>query len=153
MNRTSLIILICAAFLLTIPACTQTTDLGFTCEMTKPDCDGVPEGEECPTVNIDPSKATDSELGYPTVDYLAKGVAECDDLICLRSRNRRYEDTASVAMGYCTAPCQTDADCSPDFEGKKNTLVCKQIEPEVGTDEELSQAKYCVLPETIVTEE
>lgn len=147
MNRTSLAVLLCAATLSTLVACSQTTDLGFTCEMTKqaPGCEG--EEQDC-TVNIDPADITDTELGYPTLDYLAEGVAECDDLICLRSRNRSYDDTSSAAMGYCTAPCQDDADCSPDFEGKKNTLKCKQLLNENGA----SQAKYCVLPETMVAQ-
>lgn len=147
MNRTSLAVPFCAAALLTLAACSQTTDLGFTCEMTKqaPGCEG--EEQDC-TVNIDPADITDPALGYPTLDYLAEGVAECDDLICLRSRNRHYGDTASAAMGYCTAPCQDDADCSPDFEGKKNTLVCKQLLNEGGA----SEARYCVLPETISAE-
>lgn len=141
MKRTSLLASLGAAALLTLSACSLTTDLGFTCEMTKQKADC--EGENC-TENIDPAEITDGELGYPAIDYLAEGVAECDDLICLRSRNRRYDDTSSAAMGYCTAPCQDDDDCTPDFEGKKNTLVCKQLLNEGGA----SQSKYCVLPET-----
>jgi hypothetical protein len=118
--------------------------------MTGPKCEGVPAGEECPIVNLSPDKVTDPELGYPILDYVSEGVAECDDLVCLRSRNRRYEDTTAAAMGYCTAPCQTNDDCSPDFEGKKKTLVCKQLRPEgvSGMEEQDTQAKYCVLPET-----
>jgi hypothetical protein len=139
----SLMLLTLSAALL-LPACTQTTDLGFTCEMTKQKADCT--GDDC-AENIDPKEITDAEKGYPTIDYIAEGVAECDDLVCLRSRNRRYEDTETAAMGYCTAPCQNDDDCTPDYNGDKHTLTCKQLLGENGTA--TSQAKYCVLPETV----
>ena len=130
-----------AALSLSSAACTQTTDLGIGCEMTKqaPDC----TGDEC-TVPIDPASITDAERGYPIMDYIAQGVAECDDLVCMRSRYRKYEDTETVAMGYCSAPCQNDDDCSPDYNGDKHTLTCRQLLGDTGQ----SQAKYCVLPAT-----
>lgn len=128
------------ACLLALSACTQTTDLGFTCEMTKQKADCT--GDDC-TEPIDPASITDPALGYPTMDYIAEGVAECDDLVCLRSRNREYpDDTEKVAMGYCSAPCINDDDCSPDWEGKKHKLTCRQL---LGETESTSQAKYCVL--------
>ena len=146
MMRSSLVALLCAAMLPNLAACTQTTDLGIECKMTKqkPGC----EGDDC-SINIDPADVTDEALGYPTLDYIAEGAADCDDLLCLRSRNRKYDDAETAAMGYCTAPCHEDADCSPDWEGNSpSQLVCKQLLNESGAVDEEAQAKYCVLPET-----
>lgn len=149
MMRSSLVALLCAALLPNLAACTQTTDLGYPCEMSKQKS-GC-EGDDCATF-IERSEVTDMDLGYPTLDYIAEGAAGCDDLLCLRSRNRRYEEGSKpedVAMGYCTAPCHEDADCSPDWEGnEKSDLVCKQLLNESGEVDKESQAKYCVRPET-----
>ena len=137
------------------PGCTPSTDLGQTCKMTKPP----------PTEGGEPVEIDESEVGNTSVDYVALGSAECDDLVCIRtaSSNNPPND-AGKARGYCTAPCIDETNCEYDYLGGRNKLTCarlllseefikalQQEDPE--TFERVfgssASAKYCILPRQV----
>ena len=95
------------AALLVAAACPASTDLGASCRLTK----ACGDGGSCV---VKPSELTD-----PGVDYLSLDSTECDES-CLRTAGSDVADGgAEVAMGYCTRPCRTDAECGP--------LACEQL--------------------------
>lgn len=117
MPRILLPALLLAALVGGAVGCQAKTDLAQTCKMTRPDPDGN-------TQEIEEAKLSD-----PTIDYVALGAAECDDLVCIRSANtdRNPEHENGGGRGYCTRPCIDDADCNPDFQGNEGTLVCARL--------------------------
>ncbi|MFN7131361.1 MAG: adventurous gliding motility lipoprotein CglC [Myxococcales bacterium] len=132
-------------------ACQLKTDLAQPCKMTRPDENGKPQEIEA------------AKLKDPTIDYVALGAAECDDLVCIRSArtDQNPENEASGGRGYCTRPCIDDADCQFDYQGNEGRLKCerllldqafldqlKQSDPEAyeqafGSD---TASRYCVFP-------
>jgi hypothetical protein len=129
-------------------ACTVERDLGQTCKMTRPDPDGGV------------ALALEAErVSNPNLDYISFGAAECDDQVCLRtSRSANPEHEQGTARGYCSAPCIEASDCEPDFTGKKGTMRCEQVLPDLeqmkkddpqAYEETFgagASTRYCVLP-------
>ena len=98
-----LVILLSAALLAT--GCTVTTDLGKPCVLKK-------------TVGTEVVSILQSELGTGQ-DYIAFGITECDDLICVRDADEPFlaepEDPNQprrTAVGYCSRACIEGSDAS-----------------------------------------
>ena len=98
-----LVILLSAALLAT--GCTVTTDLGKPCVLKK-------------TVGTEVVSILQSELGTGQ-DYIAFGITECDDLICVRDADEPFlEEPADpnqprrTAVGYCSRACIEGSDAS-----------------------------------------
>ncbi len=105
-----------ALVLVVLAACAAKTDIGQTCDMTKPNANG----------GVSP--VPDSAVSNNTLDYVSLGSTVCDDMICLRSRGDG--NPASVngnARGSCTAACLSDKDCSPDYQGNSGTYTCAAL--------------------------
>jgi hypothetical protein len=105
-----LVILLSAALLAT--GCTVTTDLGKQCTLKKTVVTRDTNG------TITEKKVVDilqSELG-PGQDYIAFGVTECEDLICVRDTQAPLlpdnPDNPPKALGYCSRACIEGADAS-----------------------------------------
>ncbi|HLL04702.1 MAG TPA: adventurous gliding motility lipoprotein CglC [Myxococcaceae bacterium] len=108
-----LVILLSAALLAT--GCTVTTDLGKPCVLKKTqevrDTNGIVTGTEVVSI-------LQSELGTGQ-DYIAFGITECDDLICVRDADEPFlEEPADpnqprrTAVGYCSRACIEGSDAS-----------------------------------------
>ncbi|HEX8702031.1 MAG TPA: adventurous gliding motility lipoprotein CglC [Myxococcaceae bacterium] len=105
-----LVILLSAALLAT--GCTVTTDLGKPCVLKKTQV--VPGGNgETEVVDILQSEITTGQ------DYIAFGITECDDLICVRDADEPFlEEDPDLskprrqAVGYCSRACIEGSDAS-----------------------------------------
>lgn len=122
-------------------ACRASTDLGVTCKMT-----GV----------------TPEKVQNPGIDYIALGSAECDDLVCIRTAgSANPTNGAGEAHGYCTKSCIDSTDCSPDYQGGNNKLVCQRLLLDQAFLDQFKQrdpkgyeatfgsgasSRYCILP-------
>lgn len=131
-----------------LSACAK-TDLGLPCTLTQPCSTG--------TCSIPPSAVENR-----SIDYVALGAAECDNFVCIRTtRSANPENQATAARGYCTSPCIDAQDCSPDYNGKSNKMICDRIvfdeafldRLKKDSPEEYEQilgngisSKYCILP-------
>lgn len=75
------------------------------------------------TYVISPGKVSNER-----VDYIALGSVDCTDLVCLRTAgSANPANTADEAWGYCSSPCIDKTNCSPDYQGKDNKLVCQRL--------------------------
>ncbi len=133
-------------------ACKATTDLGSTCTLTTP-CSSS-------TCAVTPDKVSNT-----SVDYIALGSAVCDNLVCIRTAGSANPDnTASEARGYCTNSCTDNSDCSPDYQGNGDKLVCQRLLLDQAFLDALKQSNpteyeqvfgngasstYCILPSSV----
>jgi hypothetical protein len=116
-----LVILLSAALLAT--ACTVTTDLGHPCVLRKTQV--VKDEGGNPVIDPDTGKPKtevvtilQSEL-FPGQDYIAFGITDCDDLICVRDADEPFlEEPADpalprrTALGYCSRACIEGSEAS-----------------------------------------
>lgn len=115
-------------FLLSAGTCAE-TDIGAPCQLEKtrldptiPGCENVgPEDvsahPECFRPNL-----SDLEQGRDK-DFISFGVAECDNLICVRSRGSPLPQSEAEPTGACSNECITDADC----QGFEPGYVCREL--------------------------
>lgn len=139
------------ALLAFVAGCTTKGDLGANCRMTR----------SASTPEAPPTPVQESAVQNPALDYISFGAAECDNLVCLRtagSTNPSNQD--GEAIGYCSAPCVTDADCDATGDGVEGSLVCATVLPEMSAlaeddpvlyDQIFSPGtgasnRYCILP-------
>ena len=116
-----LVILLCATLLAT--GCTVTTDLGKPCVLKKtqvvrdtngnPVIDPATNKPQTEVVAILQNEITTGQ------DYIAFGITECDDLICVRDADEPFlEEPADPAqprrqaVGYCSRACIEGSDAS-----------------------------------------
>ena len=109
-----LVILLSAVVLAT--GCTVTTDLGKPCVLKKTqdvkDANGNVTGTEVVSI-------LQSELSTGQ-DYIAFGITECDDLICVRDADEPFLEEPALgssqpprtAVGYCSRACIEGSDAS-----------------------------------------
>jgi len=116
-----LVILLSAALLAT--GCTVTTDLGKPCVLKKTrvvrDANGNPVTD--PATGKQQTEVVSilqSELATGQ-DYIAFGITECDDLICVRDANTPFLEEPTdpaqprrTAVGYCSKACIEGSDAS-----------------------------------------
>ena len=116
-----LVIFLSAALLAT--GCTVTTDLGKECVLKKTqvvtDTNGNPVID--PNTNKPQTEVVDilqSEVGTGQ-DYIAFGITECDDLICVRDADEPFLEEPTdpaqprrQAVGYCSRACIEGSDAS-----------------------------------------
>jgi hypothetical protein len=106
-----LVILLSAALLAT--GCTVTTDLGKSCVLKKTET-VMENGQQ--VTRVVSIKQAELATGQ---DYIAFGITECDDLICVRDADQPFEDEPSDpnqprldAVGYCSKACIEGSDAS-----------------------------------------
>ncbi|HLV61372.1 MAG TPA: adventurous gliding motility lipoprotein CglC [Fredinandcohnia sp.] len=56
-------------------------------------------------------------------DFISFGVAECDNLTCVRSRGAPLPSSEAEPAGACSGECITDADC----QGVESGYVCREL--------------------------
>jgi hypothetical protein len=135
-------------------ACKASTDLGVMCRMTAPCSSGTG------TCVVSPEKVQNEKI-----DYIALGSAECDDLVCIRTAgSANPANDTGEARGYCTKSCIDHTDCSPDYQGDNNKLVCERLVLDQAFLDQYKQehpdeyenafgsgasARYCILPSSV----
>ena len=114
--------------LLSAGTCSE-TDIGAPCQLQKtrmdptiPGCQDVRPGDlntrpECFRPNL-----ADLEEGRDK-DFISFGVAECDNLICVRSRGSPLPQSEAEPAGICSNECITDADC----QGADPGYICREL--------------------------
>lgn len=138
-----LVILLSAALVGT--GCTVTTDLGKKCELKKTvvtrDAEGNITNKEVVTI-------LQSELA-PGQDYIAFGVTECEDLICVRDAQAPLVEPSTdnpvpKALGYCSRACIEGSDesacevtASDTVAGVKSRMACRSLLLDTATLEKL----------------
>ena len=77
-------------------------------------------------------------------DYLALNAAECTDGVCIYRADAGIPAGGDLAIGYCSAACQTDSDCLHS-EAKALPGSCSTFDsqPPFGVP---AGAKYCAYP-------
>ncbi len=88
-------------------------------------------------------------------DYVAFGVAVCDNLTCVRSQGEPLPSSDGAPSGYCSGECINDDDCASDhgdfecralvlddefLEGLEQSLTPEEYERYLGR---IKTAKYC----------
>lgn len=114
--------------LLSAGTCAE-TDIGAPCQLQKTRMDPTIAGCE----DVQPDQLNERpECFRPTLedleagrekDYISFGVAECDNLTCVRSRGSPLPETEAQPAGACSGECITDADC----QGLEPGYVCREL--------------------------
>lgn len=128
MGRYPLLLSFSLLFSLGAGTCAE-TDIGAPCQLQKtrmdptlPGCDDVEQDQlaqrpECFRPNLQ-----DLDEGRDK-DYISFGVAECDNLTCVRSRGSELPASEAEPAGACSGECITDADC----QGVDGDFVCREL--------------------------
>lgn len=105
------------------------TDIGAPCQLQKtqmdptiPGCEDVEQDQlahrpECFRPNLEDLAAGQDK------DYISFGVAECDNLTCVRSRGTPLPSSEAEPAGACSGECITDADC----QGVDGGYICREL--------------------------
>jgi hypothetical protein len=136
------------------------TDIGAPCQVQNnigtEACRDRPieEAPECYRPSLDDFR-DDALLEGGGVDYVAFGVAVCDNLTCVRSQGEPVPDSHGAPSGYCSGECINDDDCSSDLgsfecrslvldddflESLRESLSEEEVERYLGR---IQTAKYC----------
>jgi hypothetical protein len=101
-----LVVLLSATLLAT--GCTVTTDLGKQCTLKKTVVTRDDSG------NVISKEVVDIVLGEVAggQDFIAFGVTECEDLICVREASTTGGPPTAKALGYCSRACIEGSDAS-----------------------------------------
>lgn len=128
MGRHSLLLSIPLLLLLSAGTCAE-SDIGAPCQLQKTrmdptisGCEDVQQDQilqrpECFRPNLE-----DLEAGNEK-DFISFGVAECDNLTCVRSRGSALPKSEAEPAGACSGECITDADC----QGLEKGYVCREL--------------------------
>lgn len=106
------------------------SDVGAPCSLQKvqldrnlPGCaDATPDSVDSRPECFHPTLA-DLEAGRDK-EFVSFGVADCDNLTCVRSRGQAVPANEGEPTGHCSSECITDDDCRSEGNGR---FVCREL--------------------------
>jgi hypothetical protein len=122
-------------------ACSDTNDLGRTCNLVKKGPDGS-------TVELTEKEAQEALNGLNTgdkgstllMDLVTLGATECEDLACIRdSRSEKGPLESPIAKGFCSMRCSSEGS-SCKASDSKTKYVCRQLMLDPETWKEICDA-------------
>lgn len=122
------LLLIVTALVLGAGTCAE-NDIGAPCQLQKTrmdptisGCEDVTQDELATRPGCFRPNLEDLEAGTEK-DFISFGVAECDNLTCVRSRGAPLPPSEADPAGACSGECITDADC----QGVEDGYVCRAL--------------------------
>lgn len=125
-TRQAVTALALAALAWTTAGCTEKTDLGRECTLTRRATATELQAGSDAIVDIRESEISAGQ------DFLSFGVTGCDDLVCVHDASSPLTGTPTASVkGYCTRPCAAGDACevtdSAAVPGVAETMACRPL--------------------------
>jgi len=125
MKSKTIVSLFALLFILLALACTDSNDLGEPCTLIKKEAVPLTEAEARDALKDTGGDDKDTRRSR---DLVSLGVAECEDLACVRDSKFDPGPVAASApaRGYCSQECQS-AGSTCKASNSKTKYVCRQL--------------------------